>query len=103
MTHEVAGGQQLNPLARIRLFACQGILAKLGDVAYRRSLLFQKQRCRGVNDGAGSKSSADKRPCRTRIVALMMKRLPAFIRELDRQRGDQNAGRKSEQACKRTL
>src|SRR5258708_16987915 len=103
MTHEVAGGQQLDPLARIRLFARQGIFAKLGDVAYRRSLLLQKQRCRVVNDGAGGKSSADKRPCRMRLVALMIERLSAFIRKLDRQRRDQGATRKSQQTSERTL
>jgi hypothetical protein len=42
MAHQIAGRQQLDSLARIRLFACQGIFAELGDVAYRRSLLFQE-------------------------------------------------------------
>src|SRR5258705_1598775 len=76
---------------------------KLGDVAYRRPLLLQKQRCRVVNDGAGGKSSADKRPCRMRLVALMIERLCAFIRKLDRQRRDQGAGRKSQQTSERTF
>jgi len=39
--------------------------------------------------------AADKCPGRAGIVALMMKRLCAFVGKLDRQRGDQGAGGKS--------
>src|SRR5450631_1390424 len=98
MAHQVARREQLDALVRIRLFARQGIFAKLGDVAYGRSLFLQKQRCRVVDDGANSKSGADKCPRSAIVEALMMKCLCALIGKLDRQRGDQSAGGKGQQA-----
>jgi hypothetical protein len=86
-----------NSLARIRLFARQGIFAKLGNLPYGRSLFLQKQRCRVVYGGAGGESGADECPGRASIEALIMERLCAFIRKLHRQRGDQSAGGKSQQ------
>ena len=71
--HQVTGRKQLNSLVGVRLFARKSIFAELGDVAHRRSLLLQKERCRIINDGPGSKSGADKSPCRAGIEALMMK------------------------------
>jgi hypothetical protein len=73
MPHQVTGRQQLDSLVGVRLFARKRIFAELGDVAHRRSLLLQKERCRIINDSPGSKSGADKSPCRVGIEALMMK------------------------------
>jgi len=42
--HQVTGRQQLDSLVGVCLFASKGIFAELGDVAHRRSFLFQKER-----------------------------------------------------------
>jgi hypothetical protein len=103
MTHQVARRQKLDPFPRIRLFACQRIFAKLGDVANGGSLLLQGQRRRVVNDRAYRKPRADKHPGRACIEALLMERQRPFIRKLNRQRGNQGAGGKSQQARKGTF
>jgi hypothetical protein len=57
--HQAARRQQFNSRVRIRLLARQRIFAKLGDVAYGRSLLFQKQRSRCAPSYASSIASAE--------------------------------------------
>ena len=103
MAHQIASRQELDPFPRIRLFACQRIFAKLGDVANGRSLFLQRQRRRVVHDRACRKTCADKHPSRARIEALLVERQCPFIRKFDRQRRNQGAGRKSQQARERTL
>ena len=103
MAHQVGRRQQFDSPACIRLFARECVFAELGDVAYGRALLLQKQRCGVVDDGADGKAGADKGPRRASIETLNVERPCAFIRKLDRQRGNQGAGRKSQQTGKRTF